>query len=90
MSKIDNLRYRSPEELLVYRIFEQASTDYRSLRDRHITQDYDDSSCYSIRDIETFFRGRWCDDLLHMIEANLKGVDILRKLKASCKQEEYV
>ena len=44
-----------PEEVLVCRIFEQAIEDYKDLKDKKIEREKDNSSCYSIKDIEKFF-----------------------------------
>lgn len=73
-----------PEEMLICRIFEQAIEDYRELKSKNITGEKDNSSCYSIKDIEQFFSGKWCTRLLEMIGSELTGNDILHKLQAKC------
>ena len=72
------------EEELVCRIYEQAMEDYKDLKDKKIEREKDNSSCYSIKDIEKFFNGNWCTRLLEMIDCQLTGKDILGKIKAQC------
>lgn len=73
-----------PYEVLICRIFEQAIEDYRELKDKKIAGEKDNSSCYSIRDIEQFFGSNWCTRLLEMIDSELTGNDILSRLQAQC------
>lgn len=73
-----------PEEILICRIFEQAIEDYKELKDKNITGEKDNSSYYSIKDIEKFFGSNWCSRLLEMINCELSGKDILHKVQAQC------
>ncbi len=73
-----------PEEILVCRIFEQAIEDYKDLKVKNITQEKDNSSCYSVKDIEKFFNSNWCSRLLEMIDCQLTGKDILGRIKTQC------
>ena len=49
-----------PEEVLICRIFEQAIEDYKELKQKNVAQNKDNSSAYSIKDIECFFNSKWC------------------------------
>lgn len=73
-----------PEEELICRIFEQALDDYRTLRQKNITQDKDMCSVFSIKDIEKFFTSSWCDTLLSHIGSKLSGHEILSRVQAQC------
>lgn len=73
-----------PEEVLVCRIFEQAIEDYTELKQKNIQVRKDNSSYYSIQDIERFFSGKWSTELLRMINSELTGKDILQKVKLHC------
>lgn len=73
-----------PEATLICGIFEQAIEDYRELKDKKISGEKDNSSYYSIRDIETFFNSNWCTRLLEMIDCEFTGRDILKKIEAQC------
>lgn len=73
-----------PEEVLVCRIFEQAIEDYNELKQKNIQVRKDNSSYYSIQDIERFFSSKWSTELLRMINSELTGKDILQKVKLHC------
>lgn len=69
-----------PEEELICRIFEQAAEDYQFLQKRNVPSWHDDSGFYSVKDIEKFFGGKWCGRLLEMINCNLNGRELYRKM----------
>lgn len=70
-----------PEEVLVCRIFEQAIEDYTELTQKNIQVRKDNSSYYSIQDIEHFLNSKWSTELLNAINSELTGKDILQKIK---------
>lgn len=71
----------SPGEELICRIFEQAIEDYVFLKNKNIIQYKDRNSMYSLKDIECFFGSSWCAKLLDMIDCQLTGNDILKRIK---------
>lgn len=73
-----------PEEVLICRIFEQAIEDYKELKQKNVVQNKDNSSAYSIKDIECFFSSKWCTMLLEMINSDITGKDILHKVQLQC------
>ena len=73
-----------PEEVLICRIFEQAIEDYKELKQKNVAQNKDNSSAYSIKDIECFFNSKWCTRLLEMINSDITGRDILHKVQLQC------
>lgn len=73
----------SPEERLVYSIFSQAVEDYEELKNRKVTSRRGGNcGCYSIKDIEAFFNSKWCTNLLQLINCDLTGRDMLRRVQA--------
>lgn len=77
---------------LVCAIFEQAIEDYKSLNINHIEikKDSQGTGLYSVKDIEIFFRSKWCARLLEMIDIDFSGVDILNEVQSQCAHNEEV
>ena len=68
---------------LVYAILRQAIADYRELRNANVTE-LNKGNCgvYSLAEIENFFYGKWCADLLVALGCDdCRGEYILWKLK---------
>ena len=70
--------------LLCSAIVEQAVLDYRELRRRGVEKHKKkDDGEYSISEIESFFRSKYCTLLLQSADSQIDdGVLILRKLKS--------
>lgn len=68
--------------LLCSDIVEQAVEDYRELRRKNKDEiKHKDEGTFSKEDIESFFRGEWCHDILNGLDSRIDGVNILRQLK---------
>lgn len=76
----------SSEEMLVCAVFEQAIEDYKTLKSKGILKKVEEGQAYSIREIENFFKSNWSSRLLEAINIELKGEDILKKVKSQCGQ----
>lgn len=76
--------------ILPYQILKQAIDDYKNLKAMDLTWYRDMASFYSIKDIETFFKGKWSTRLLEMIGSNLTGEDILRRLQSQKYTKEMI
>lgn len=74
----------NPEEVLIYKIFEQAADDYAELRKKKTTIKKDCGCYYSIKDIESFFKSNWCARLLDIIDCKCTGIELLNKVRAQC------
>lgn len=74
----------TPEQSLACGIFEQAIEDYRLLKKTGAVKLNDCCCDYSVNDIERFFGSRWCSNLLEMMNSNLSGSDVLRKIQTQC------
>ena len=72
------------EQLLAFKILEQAIFDYKYLKKSKRTRAYDKGGAYSIKDIERFLSGNWSTRLLEMMDSKLTGSDILNRIKAQC------
>lgn len=72
----------SPIESLVQGIVLCAVEDYRDLKKRKVeSRNVKGKDHYSINEIESFFKGDWCDDLLALIGCKLSGIDVWEKVQ---------
>lgn len=78
----------SSEEKLICAIFEQAIEDYKTLKSKRIQRKTEEGLTYSVREIENFFKSGWSSFLLDAINSDLKGRDVLGKVKSQCYQTE--
>ena len=65
------------ERYLASKVFEQAVSDYRELKQKgraEIKSSYRGN--YSIKEIEAFFQSSWCAVLLDLMGINITGSDI--------------
>lgn len=66
---------------LVYEIFIQAIVDYRNLSNKTYRKKSKSAGACNIEEIEKFFNGNWCQDLLDGLNIKMTGQDILYRLK---------
>ena len=74
---------RSPIRHLCAKIILQAIEDYRTLKERGVNQIVTKEDAYSIDEIEEFFRGDFCNDVIidNILQVKTSGSEILRYLK---------
>lgn len=73
-----------PEEALVCAILEQSIVDYKTLKERGVDEICEvGRSKYSLKEIESFFKSKWCETLLSYIsnKAVLSGENILKAVQ---------
>lgn len=75
------ITHAEPEKSLICAIIDQALYDYRILRDTNVKKKRDNASSYSTLEIEKFFNGNWCTELIGFLDVKLTGKDIIHRLK---------
>lgn len=76
----------NPYETLACAIFKQARDDYLFLTANRIDvmRTSRGTALFSLADVETFFKSKWCSRLLDMIGSDLTGADMLRIVRSQC------
>lgn len=65
------------EEKLVHAIISQAVKDYKELMKKGLSKRTTKfGGSYSLHEIERFFKSKWCEYMLTMIDCDIRGVDI--------------
>lgn len=70
-----------PEKTLIYAIFVQAVNDYRKLQIGHKSPNKCGKGLCTNKEIEGFFNGNWCQELLDGLSIKITGKEILYKLQ---------
>lgn len=66
---------------LIFAIFSQAINDYKNLKISSSTKKRENKDNKTSKEIEKFFKGNWCNELLDGLNVNMTGKEILHKIK---------